>query len=442
VRVLHVGNIANNAYLNAKLLRRAGVEADALCDEWHIFCQPEWEDADFDGAFETQEELAGYAAAAGWTPPDWVLRFRTWDPDFTQESWLKERLLVLRDLPGLLRRRQQLGPLYASLRPALGHDLRMYDLIMVSVWRRRLERQFGSLRALFARYDVVQLYGTHPALVPLGVGRTPPVAFEHGTMREIPFEDSWRGRLLALGYRQSAKVIITNPDVVHQGRLLGLDEDRCVFIPHPLDETKYTPGSSGLRVELEQEGFDFVVLCPSRHDWHIKGIDRLLRAFAPFVRSQRPNAVLLLSDWGQEVERSRALVRELGIEGNVRWTHPLPKVRLIDAYRGADVVCDQFLIGTFGAVAPEAMACGRPVVMAFDPALHAWCFPVLPPIVDARSVEQVAAELGRLAADDEARRALGQAGREWVERHHGWRIVVDRQIGIYEELVKDLRGVP
>ena len=150
--------------------------------------------------------------------------------------------------------------------------------------------------------------------------------------------------------------------------------------------------------------------------------------------------MLLFFDWGQEVERSRALARELGVEPNIRWSQPLPKLRLIDAYRGSDVVLDQFLIGTFGAVAPEAMACGRPVVMAFEPALHAWCFPVLPPIVDARTAEQIHAELSRLAADPEARSELGRAGREWVEQHHGWRLAVDRQIAIYEELVKTEGG--
>jgi glycosyltransferase involved in cell wall biosynthesis len=181
-------------------------------------------------------------------------------------------------------------------------------------------------------------------------------------------------------------------------------------------------------------------LCPSRHDWHVKGIDRLLRAFAELVRSQRPNTVLLLFDWGQEAERSRELVRELGVENNVRWSPPLPKVRLIDAYRAADVVLDQFLIGTFGAVAPEAMACARPVVMAFDPSLHAWCFPTLPPVVDARTPEQIYVELSRLAANEDERLALGQAGRDWVEGHHGWRVAVERQIAIYEELVKVRRS--
>jgi glycosyltransferase involved in cell wall biosynthesis len=78
--------------------------------------------------------------------------------------------------------------------------------------------------------------------------------------------------------------------------------------------------------------------------------------------------------------------------------------------------------------------------MAFEPDLHAWCFSVSPPVVDARTPEQIYAELNRLAADDDARLALGQAGREWVERHHGWRVAVDRQLAIYEELVKVRRG--
>ena len=82
-------------------------------------------------------------------------------------------------------------------------------------------------------------------------------------MREYPFEDFWRGRVLALGYRLSSKVIITKPEVVEQAHLLGLTEEQYTFIPHPLDETKYCPGPSELRPELEGQGFDFVrcVLC-------------------------------------------------------------------------------------------------------------------------------------------------------------------------------------
>ena len=96
---------------------------------------------------------------------------------------------------------------------------------------------------------------------------------------------------------------------------------------------------------------------------------------------------------------------------------------------------DQFTFGTFGGIAPEAMACERPVVMAFDRALHDWCFPVPPPIVDARDERTVAEALARLAADPGERARLGREGRAWVERHHGWRLVAERQRAIYEEVL-------
>ena len=49
-RVLHIGNIANNAYLNAKLLNRHGFDCDVMChDYYHIMGCPEWEECDFDG---------------------------------------------------------------------------------------------------------------------------------------------------------------------------------------------------------------------------------------------------------------------------------------------------------------------------------------------------------------------------------------------------------
>jgi len=49
-KLLHVGNIANNAYNNAKLLNAAGLDCDVICyDYYHIMGCPEWEDADFEG---------------------------------------------------------------------------------------------------------------------------------------------------------------------------------------------------------------------------------------------------------------------------------------------------------------------------------------------------------------------------------------------------------
>ncbi len=49
-RILHVGNINNNAYQTAKMLNAQGADCDVLCsDYYHIMGNPEWDDADFDG---------------------------------------------------------------------------------------------------------------------------------------------------------------------------------------------------------------------------------------------------------------------------------------------------------------------------------------------------------------------------------------------------------
>ena len=47
-RILHIGNIANNAYNNAKILNSVGFDCDVLSyDYYHMMGCPEWEDAYF-----------------------------------------------------------------------------------------------------------------------------------------------------------------------------------------------------------------------------------------------------------------------------------------------------------------------------------------------------------------------------------------------------------
>ncbi len=65
-RVLHIGNIANNAYNNALLLNETGFDCDVICyDYYHIMGCPEWEDADFDESPADQFRPNWMSVAAG-----------------------------------------------------------------------------------------------------------------------------------------------------------------------------------------------------------------------------------------------------------------------------------------------------------------------------------------------------------------------------------------
>jgi glycosyltransferase involved in cell wall biosynthesis len=435
MRVLHFGNVANNGYNNAKLLRRLGVAADALCDESYALAQPEWEDAKFERMVDPLASIAEMHRNVSWARPEWVLTVE--DPfarrRFKGQYRLELALSRARDRRAVRRLYDELRPEYAEIEDVLGTPLTLQDVQEAhrAAWMHGL--LVGGLPRLLGGYDVVQAYATHPTLVLVTATRAQLVAFEHGTMRDLPFEDSWRGRMLSLAYRRAAKVIITNADVISSARRLGLEN--TVFIPHPVDETKYSPGRSSLAEELRASGAGPIFLAPARQDWREKRSDVMVRALGELVHGGHPSAVLFLGDWGVDASRTKALVEELRLAPNVRWTKPVPKLELIELYRAADVVLDQFTFGTFGGIAPEAMACERPVVMAFDRALHEWCFPEPPPIVDARDERSVAEALRRLADDPAERQRLGREGRAWVERHHGWRLVAERQRAIYEEVL-------
>lgn len=97
LRVLHVGNIANNAFLNAKFMRKAGVEADVLCyDYYHVMACPEWEEVDIRAPYGddyspkfTRQVIGDYRR------PDWfiqaplLLSAEIIEARYTQCNWLR-----------------------------------------------------------------------------------------------------------------------------------------------------------------------------------------------------------------------------------------------------------------------------------------------------------------------------------------------------------------
>ena len=136
--------------------------------------------------------------------------------------------------------------------------------------------------------------------------------------------------------------------------------------------------------------------------------------------------MLLIPAWGQEIARSKALCRSLGIQSRVAWLKPMPEPVLARYYRAVDLVLDQFELGVFGLIAPKAMACGAPVLTSYERRHNAWCFPVDPPLVACGSGDEIAAAITRLAADPAARHAIGTASRRWIEQHHSSALVADR----------------
>lgn len=432
IRVLHIGNVANNAYLNAKLLASAGVESDVLSyAHYHIMGSPEWEDSDFTGAVD--ESRADWSAVDlnGFRRPRWFAQGPIADAVAYLEArrarsaaadlkwrWLNFRrdLITAKRWAWLRARRQSVRPQPStsaerSARPdeEAYAELRGWNL--------------DTLRRLFSHYDVVHAYGAEPIL-PLLCGTHPYVAFEHGTIRSLPFEDSPEGRLTARAYQEADAVLVTNADNQRAADRLGLKRYR--FIPHPVNETVPDPAAvTALRDHLQRQlKADFLLFHPSRQHWshqrnpHLeKGNDRLIEALQKFFQD-RPGAAAVFVDWGATMEASRALLSERGIADRVHWIDPVPGPALARYMAAADVVADQFYLGAFGAITPRALHLGTPPLLHLDVEAHRWAFAEPPPVMNACLPDKIASLLTR-AYDDRGWLAdLGRRGRVWYARFH------------------------
>ncbi len=493
-KVLHIGNILNNAYITCKFLRRAGFQADTLnLDYKHVQGQPEWEDVYLNdpvpesgvdwrkvdlGAYKRprwfydcfSEELPHLCAMlnAGNSAID------TKTENLLQEtSTIKPRLDSLLVRGARIARRTGGAALIERLkRVYLKHNKiynqwaeEAFDALSQSFRSKYPDQQFAvtkrdvyeyirpslSYKPILQLYPLIQAYSITPLYVLLGNPGQPFVCFEHGTMREFPFENSARGRLYSLSLKMAERVIITNADCNQAAEQLGLSN--YTFIPHPVDEELYKPEATALRENLINEhGARFIFVAPARHHWKscppglenswFKRNDILIRALGKLFHEHKDiNAIVIFFEWGQEVAYSKQLIAQCGFTERVRWEPIRSKPVMKDFYNAADIIFDQFNdgIGTFGTVVPEALACAKPVILNYKKDLHTWCYPELPPLLHASSEEGIIFHILELCRNDYYRMKLGVRGRDWFMNYHSSKVVINRTLDIYRDICSKFR---
>jgi glycosyltransferase involved in cell wall biosynthesis len=301
----------------------------------------------------------------------------------------------------------------------------------------------NKLGRLFAEYDVIQTYGTDPILALLS-GVRPYLAFEHGTIRSLPFEETSQGRLIALSYRLANGVIITNCDNKRAAERLELPDYR--FIPHPINETWDSIDGGNLREKLQKElNADFLLFHPARQHWSrqpkgdpswFKSNHILIEGIAKYVKESNPKFGAVFVEWGQSVSASKDLIAQLGIEDRIKWITPQHSANMTRYIDACDFVADQFFLGAFGSILPKALPRGKPVMLFLDQDVHNWCFPENPPCINAQTPIQVFNGLQRAYEDKEWLNKLAKQGMEWYETYHSNAVIKDRLVNFYYDVIE------
>ncbi|MCC6534010.1 MAG: glycosyltransferase family 4 protein [Burkholderiales bacterium] len=480
LRVLHIGNIANNAYNNARLQQRYGIDAHVLCHNYyHTMACPEWEDADFRGEILDPFYPDWWSVdLRGFKRPRWFaqgpliqcVEYLAAHADRTRAArrlWrrleLERRLLcrkgpTTRALRWAMRaarkgkrmiERPSLPPIDAPISSDAGGSLA--DLLAAPAsgvtapeWREQIEGYFrafwdSALPAFFSRYDIIQAYATY-TIMPYLAGRRDYLAYEHGTIRSIPFADTVEGRCCNATYRAARLVFVTNSDNVESAEKLGLAPARIVNLPHAFDSDKLERYADEHPIQRGSSNDPTLFFSPARQDWvsgdpgWSKGNDRLLHA-AALLKSQGIRFLLILVQWGRDLQASRELIASLGIEDSVQWRPTMKKRELWQQYMQADCVIDQFVVPAIGGVTFEAMMLGRRVITAIDRNATRRFFGETPPLDACENVQEIAAAMLAVVGDRADRAGRGRANRAWMRKYHSAERIVRLQADAYRTVL-------
>ena len=146
-----------------------------------------------------------------------------------------------------------------------------------------------------------------------------------------------------------------------------------------------------------------------------KGIRDLVRAFAQ-VRSARPGARLAVVGTGADADAARALAASLGVADAIDWLGFVDEQEKRRVLAASESLLFPSYEEGWGIAICEALALGTPVV-AYDLPLYGGIFPeglVTVPRGDWSSLAQACVSL---LGDPDRATALGESGRQWVQRY-------------------------
>jgi len=149
-------------------------------------------------------------------------------------------------------------------------------------------------------------------------------------------------------------------------RLYGASPYKIFVIPCGVDLNLFRPRDPrAARRRLDLPAGKPVILYVGRLD-PLKGLDVLLRAVARLDDRAGVQLLVVGGDRGSTSERERleGLVRDLGLDGVVRFIGPVAHSQLPWYFSAATVTVVPSYHESFGLVALESLACGTPVIAA------------------------------------------------------------------------------
>jgi len=261
-----------------------------------------------------------------------------------------------------------------------------------------------------------------------GCGQCPDLKTDFAIQRDTT---ALNFRLKRMAYRRSNfEILVASSWMENMVRQSPLMDDVPVHkVPFGLDLDFFKPGDQAAakaRLGIEPHR---LVLCFRSVVNDFKGLQYVIEALDR-LQTQVPICLLTLNDKGRiEKFKDRFQVVELG------WTNDDSVMQ--DVYSATDLFLMPSLADSFGLMAVEAMACGKPTICFEGTALPEVVFtPEAGLAVPSRDSAALAAAMERLIGDPQERLARGARSRQLAEQHYDIRLQAERMVDVYERVIQ------
>jgi glycosyltransferase involved in cell wall biosynthesis len=249
----------------------------------------------------------------------------------------------------------------------------------------------------------------------------------------------WMGRLeLRLLRRWAHRVMILNSGMAGEAAAAGLEPDRLLWMPNPVDTELFAPCAPEIRcaarARLGLEPSAPVVIFVGRLI-PVKNLPALIRAFAT-VRREVPNATLVLVGDGPLRSELETLAAGLGLDHATRFTGRQTSAEVREWLAASDVFALVSVSEGLPCSLLEAMSAGLPSIVSDIPAsvqlveaeIHGLHAP-------ADAPDLIAGALTRLLLDAPLRARMGAAARQLMLTGYSIDKVVDRYEALFSEML-------
>ena len=182
--------------------------------------------------------------------------------------------------------------------------------------------------------------------------------------------------------------------------------------------------SSTFSDEVKQikNNYKCVLFHQSRENWHDckdpkanKGNNILYEGLSKFI-STHPNlgknVAIISLEYGNDVEKSKKLIKKLGIKNNVFWFPKMKRRDLLQGLKISDIIAGQFVVSyfTYGAVF-EALANSKPLLHYLDKEKYKNFTPY--PFLNASNPDEISDNLLMFFKDEAKMVKIGNEGGKW-----------------------------